>query len=356
MKTGKSLSVLAAELDRQAKTKHDYIADTRALKMEAKEGGLVLQGVNGGMLLTHSAHRQLAATLCIPAAYYDLMIQKAPDLLAANVNRWLQVPAKKLVRTLDGQIRAILSDSYRPLDNWDLTEAVLPKLAELQATVVSGEVTDRRFYLKAVTDKIRGDVNVGDTIQAGVVVSNSEIGEGALQIAMLDYRLVCLNGMIRENAFRKAHLGKSSGRGHDAIEESREFFRDETRQADDRAFFLKVQDAVASMFDQKRFEARLNQYRDAASQIIEGDPVRVVDATVKRFNLNDSEKSGILQHLIRGADLSAYGLANAVTRASQDVADYDIATSLETIGGRIVEMPAKDWKSLANGIVKEVPA
>ena len=66
--------------------------------------------------------------------------------------------ARKLVRTLNNSVRAFLSDSYRPLDNYDLATAVLPKLADLQARVMSCEVTDSRFYLKAVTDRVQGEV------------------------------------------------------------------------------------------------------------------------------------------------------------------------------------------------------
>jgi hypothetical protein len=35
-----------------------------------------------------------------------------------------------------------------------------------------------------------------------------------------------------------------------------------------------------------------------------------------------------------------------VTHFSQQVADYDRATELEALGGRLVECPASDWKSL----------
>ena len=217
MKTGRSLVEIATELERQNASKKDYVADTRRLKMEPVETGkVVLQGVNGGMALRPIAHQQMAATLGIPKPYYDRMLNEQPDLLAANVNRWLEKqPAKKLIRTLDNEVRAVLSDSYRPLDNLDLAEAVLPKLSELTASVVSTEVTENRFYLKAVTEKVTGIVKVGDVIQAGIVISNSEVGQGSLRVEALDYRLVCLNGMIRDSSIRKAHLGRGA-RGQDA--------------------------------------------------------------------------------------------------------------------------------------------
>jgi hypothetical protein len=184
------------------------------------------------------------------------------------------------------------------------------------------------------------------TARAGVVVSNSEVGQGSLRVEALDFRLVCLNGMIREAAVRKAHLGRGS-RGQDAIEDAREYFRLETQQADDRAFFLKVQDATAAMFDAARFAKRIEQYQAAGEKQIEADPVKAVEVTAKRFGFNEGERSSILTHLIRGGDMSNWGLANAVTRAAQDVESYDRATELEAAGGDIVELPAAEWKVIA---------
>ncbi len=54
-----------------------------------------------------------------------------------------------------------------------------------------------------------------------------------------------------------------------------------------------------------------------------------------------------MQHLIRGGDLSAWGLANAITRTAEDAADYDRATELEVAGGRVIELGPADWKALA---------
>jgi hypothetical protein len=197
-----------------------------------------------------------------------------------------------------------------------------------------------------VTDRIHSEVKKGDVVQAGVVVSNSEVGQGSLRVEALDFRLVCLNGMIRESAIRKAHLGRGS-RGQDAIEDAREYFRTETRIADDRAFFLKVQDATSAMFDQLRFEKRVEQYRETADRLISADPVACVEVTAKRFGLNDGEKSSVLQHLIRGGDLSQWGLANALTRTAQDVESYDRATEMESMGGDLVELKSDAWKVLA---------
>ena len=352
MKTGRTLTELAAELERQSSTKKDYIADTRALQVrpDGSTGQIVLEGVNGGMPLRPTAHEQMGATLGIPKTYYDRLLAEAPDLLARNVNHWLAAqPARKMVRTLDGGVRAILSDRYRPLDNMDLAEAVLPKLMELGGTVLSGEVTERRFYLKAVTPRIAGEVKVNDVIQAGIVISNSEIGSGSLRLEEMTYRLVCTNGAIHAKAVRQTHVGRRSDYSDtDLISESREHFRNETRQADDRAFFLKVRDTVSSVLTEDRLLKHINAMKGAAEQIIEADPVQVVEVAAKRFGLGETERGGILRHLIQGGDLSRFGLANAITRASQDVDSYELATAMEEAGGQVIEMSKGDWSTLAS--------
>ena len=54
-----------------------------------------------------------------------------------------------------------------------------------------------------------------------------------------------------------------------------------------------------------------------------------------------------LSRLLTGGDLTQYGMHAAVTRASQDSQDYDRASDMETVGGKIIELPASDWKVIA---------
>jgi len=63
--------------------------------------------------------------------------------------------------------------------------------------------------------------------------------------------------------------------------------------------------------------------------------------------LTESEGDSILQHLIRGGDLSQYGLMNAVTRTAEDAASYDRATELEAMGQRVVDLAANEWRQIA---------
>ena len=79
----------------------------------------------------------------------------------------------------------------------------------------------------------------------------------------------------------------------------------------------------------------------------EGDPMDVVDKTQRTFKLNEEEKNGVMQHLLRGNDLSQWGLANAVTRTAEDIDSYDRATELEAVGWDVVELSRSQWKLLS---------
>jgi hypothetical protein len=89
-------------------------------------------------------------------------------------------------------VRAVLSDRYRRLDNFDLAENVLPILQRLEgASFESVELTETKMYLKVVTPRVAFEIAPGDVVQAGIVITNSEVGCGTLSVQPLIYRLVC---------------------------------------------------------------------------------------------------------------------------------------------------------------------
>ena len=181
MKAGKTLQELAMELDRQQAVKKDMLVDMGALSMDTGDAGLALQ-VSGGSMATQYnindiAHRQIGQTLKIPALYYDRMRMEYPELLAQNVNGWFaRTPdMKRMLRTMDGTARALLSDRYRRIDNFEVASAVLPIISGMDgASVESCELTDSRMYLKIVNPRVTAEVKKGDIVQAGIIISNSE--------------------------------------------------------------------------------------------------------------------------------------------------------------------------------------
>lgn len=340
MKKGRDILELVDELQQQQETKRDFIADTRALEMS--ENSLDLDGLNGHKCgISPLAHEQIGQRVGIPKKYYDKMKEVSPGLLAQNVNYWFKhSPERRMVRTIDGMVRAFLSERYRPLDNLDMAEAVLPSIAGMECQIISAELTDKRLYIKAVTKKLESEVRPGDIVQAGIVVSNSEVGCGSVKVEPLIYRLICSNGMIvPDYSLKKYHVGREYG-GEDV----QEFYRDETREADDKAFWMKVKDVVAGTLSQDIFARIVNKMREAADRKIQSDPVKVVELARERFGLTDDERGQVLRHLIVNGDLTAYGLSGAITRTSQDVMNYERATELERMGSEVITLPKREWE------------
>ena len=244
----------------------------------------------------------------------------------------------------DEAARAFLSDRYRRIDNAQIASATLPILAEMDGVQIeSCEVTENRMYLKAVNKRLEAEVVPGDVVQAGIMISNSEVGLGSVSVMPLVYRLVCLNGMVvNDLSQKKYHIGREQ-------ESTWELFSDEAIAADDQAFMLKLRDIVRSATEEARFNTIVDRLRETTGVPITGSVPKVIELTGERFGFNCAEQDGVLQHLIAGGDLSLYGLSNAVTRASQDAETYDRATMLESAGWQIATMPRDTWNAINAG-------
>jgi hypothetical protein len=350
--------------------------DTAKAELETLKGNaaqapvLRIEGVenngSGTFPITTHARGQLAAFCDVPKVYHDRLLTEDPELLVENLNRRLDHYGTKgrMVRTLDGSVRALLSDRYRPLDNFDLMEAILPVLTETPGLrVESCDVTTTRLYIKAVTEKVEyslaeadwegkleGHEMIGqefqEAVQAGIVISNSEIGAGSVRIEPMLFFLACLNGMIvPDSSLRKYHVGRSTM----DLNNAQEMFRDETRRTDDAAFWMKVRDVVSGSFNQIDFEKMVSRVAATKMNRIDtsSDPVKVIEVTAKKFGFSETERTGVLTEFLKRGEMTQFGVQAAVTKHSQDVREYDRATELERIGGKVIELPQQSWKEIA---------
>lgn len=251
MKTGRNLQEVLVELDRQNKAKQDFIAPAQGMRLREDGHTFELNHLTIDRQMTFGTtvlfHRQVASALGIPAKYYDLMQSQKPELLAENVNAWFaDRTSSYMVRSMDygsGQVaRALLSERYRRIDNMEIATSVLPLFAgNDQYEVMSCEVTENRLYLKVVNHRLEMEVRKDDIVQAGVMISNSEVGLGAVSIQPLVYRLVCTNGMVvNDMGERRHHVGRQAK----AVEDSFTLYSDETMEAEDKAFLLKLRDTT----------------------------------------------------------------------------------------------------------------
>jgi hypothetical protein len=346
MKTGKSLVELATELESRRGQKLDFIVNAQQLAMTAYNvaNGVELVVPNQGQYpIRPIAHEQIGSHLEIPKKYYDRMLAEDPELLANNVNRWLRDDtSKRMVRTLNSGARAFLSNRYQRIENEEIAEVALPILMSDPALqVVSCEVTERRLYIQATTRRITADVKVGDAVQAGVIISNSETGHGSVSVQRMVYRLRCLNGLILpDNKYRANHTGAR-------LDDQDALWRDDTRKAEDKAILLKVRDMIASAMDEGFFLKQVAKMRETAEQKITGSVEKGVTILAQKIGATEGERSGILRSLIEGGDLSRWGVLNAVTHQAHGANDYDRSVEFEAMGSRVLDLSHKDWREVA---------
>lgn len=362
MKTGKTLSELATEIERQYVTKKDYVANLDAVTMVANAGvpQLAVEGI-GAFGVNDIAHNQIAEHAKIDRRYYDKMRREAPELLATNVDHWFQkFPAPQMLRTLDGNVRAMLSPSYQPLDNYDFAGATLPILASRKLQVMSCEITERRLYIKAVDEKLFRDVPVGykmgdgshklfDTCAPAIILSNSEVGFGRLVVETGVYTRACTNMcLFSKGGMKRTHVGAKHRLtdGMD-VQDLDAIMTDATKRKTMEALWMQVRDVLNAAFDETVIGKRLEAIAATAENKITGNVAKVMEVVAKTFDFNDAERESVFKHLIEGGSLTQYGLHSAITRTAQDLESYDRATDLEYIGGRVIELPRTDWARMA---------
>jgi len=348
MRSEFNLVDLAKEIQRQSVSKKDYIADSPALKAAVVDDDVTVQ-VNGKPLpLTPYAHGQLADKIGMPRKWYEKLRSDHPDLLANDVGQMFQrEPKRMMVRTLtrptvtnDRFARAFLSDKFRPIDNDMIAAAALPILAEHRLQVRSSNLSDTRLYIQATFPTVKAEVKPGDVVMAGITITNSEVGAGAVSVQELIWRLLCSNGMIGTKSLSRYHVGKRIGEDGGVID-----YSEAVHEKENEVFFMKIKETVQNALDTSTFDERVDVLRAAADRKFTKPMVEVVEVTQKRFGLGKGEGEQMLDFLAAGGDLTQWGLANSVTRLAQEV-DADRAFELEKIGGQIVELKYNEFKGL----------
>ncbi len=338
-----SISALAAEVERLEEQKDDFLVPGNRMRMVGDNRTLAIDG-EGEYPLNQYAHGQLAEYLKIPRAYYD-RIGSVEELRALNVNALLRKKPdeRRLVRTLEGTARAVVSDKFKPLDNGLMMRAILPALQEHEVKVVSSTLTNTRMYLQVVFPKVQEQVSVGDVVQAGLTFRNSEVGAGSYEVEELIWRLWCENGAIGASVLRKVHVGRKVGE----LEEDYNIYRDDTIRAELESFRLRTRDVVSFAITDAGFQQTVNKMRRAKGEEIE-DPVKTVERVTKKYDLSEKAGEELIAGMARDKDFSRYGLGQSITAMAKGLEDRNRQYDLEKIGFKVLTGDVKEWAELVD--------
>jgi hypothetical protein len=265
----------------------------------------------GDYSLTEWTHSQIAVKLQIPKRYYDRIRNAGKtELLADNVNAWLGEKERRLVRISDRRIRAIFSDRYRIMDNYDLVFLTLYEFRKKETIpVYRADLIERMLYLEAVDMTMTTEIREQDLIYGGLIIRNSEVGASAFKVEPFLLRKICDNGLIGELALKRIHLGKQTA------EIGEIDWSDETKELEDKALRAKAKDIITATFDRDVFESGIDKLR----------------------------KSELLMHF---SEHTKYGLVNAVTRLAKDTESVDAQIRLEEFGGRLLSAPENEFEEI----------
>ncbi|MFF0516989.1 DUF932 domain-containing protein [Streptomyces sp. NPDC004250] len=358
------LSDLVRILEDGQRRKLDVIASASALRM--RDGNVHVEGVepqitehgvanvDGVYRPTAVADEGIADKLRIPLAYLRRMRTENVTLLDENVNAWLrQGPERRfMLRAFtsengpgmpgEGVARALLSDSYKLMDNFDMLLAALEGIQSSghPTTVTGCDLTDRRMYVRVESEAVavqartllRGyrspfDGRSGDElpmISAGFVITNSEVGAGAYTITPRAVIQVCRNGLTQsKDVMRAVHLGGKQDEGVVSMS-------GRTQRKTLELITARTADAVNTFLSREYVEAKVSEMEAAAGKPLE-EPAKTIEHVTKSLSIGNEAKDMILGHFVRGGQMTAGGVMQAVTSTAQTLTDADQAAALEAL-------------------------
>jgi hypothetical protein len=363
MRQGVNIPTLQLQLKDHSEAIKDFKGHVSNMSVSRTQAGNIMfnAGEFRGMEPTDLFHDQLATHMEIPKKYYKRIEEKHSSLFESTVNTLIkEKDEQRLVRTVAGEgsghprkARAFLSTSYRRVDNHDVAAWFLKAMESRGGANIfetaSLQMTENYLYMKMTMPTIlRGTVRkVGDVIEGGICLRNSEVGLGALKLERFYKRLVCLNGMVRPYMAMR-HIGKKENVDSLEIQESIR-----TENLEDALVISRLADAIDKLMDKDAWEEELELMRSGIDVDLSrrvAPPSKIVEVVGRRMGMNEGERESVFENWMRnsGEDgCNAWSLANAVTAHADGASSYDRATEFETLGYKILDTGTKEWETIA---------
>lgn len=361
MKQGlESVEALLDRASNLAARKRDYVSDVRNTHMTYEGDDVFRVFINGEVAYKTNDNvlQQMSQWAHLPMSYINYMRDNGQhQLVADNFNKWFEKPVTKSTRRLyrglageysstDDLWRSFHSDKFQRIDHEHILGDLLPQLEELvkifgEIKIVSCAITDNKMYLKILFPEQEAKV-VGDVVQMGLVIGNSEIGKSNVYILPLAHILRCLNGMVLPHSgIKRRHIGSSIE--SDGIVT----YAEDTLEANLKAIRLQLRDSMNDIMGKFQDGTFVQELRESNNTTPAKEPFKAVEATAKLFNLTDGEKEKTKLSFARLGNYTKWGMMNAVTEVANTHESYDRASDLEVMGGKIITMPNRDWDRIA---------
>lgn len=300
--------------------------------------------VNGTPYSLHNhALGQLGGRLGLPTAWLrewghspkPWQRESVADVLATTLSR-TDRQERLLIRSVDDEVRGVLSDAYRRISSTVLMKAFAAAIKAAGMTPYRATYSDVRWDVGVVLTEpfgLRTPDGV-DYVAAMLGLRNSDFGASAMELTLNILRLACINGMTGQSIAKQVHLGR---RLPDDIRLS-----ESTYQLDTRATAAVLRDTVKSIMEPAKLQKRLEPVQAAAEDRI--DASAQVEGLVRAKRLTKTEGEAVTKVLVERdpsvvptGDPTRWQLANAISSlAHADGLPVDRRDELEAVGGQLL--------------------
>lgn len=337
MKKGMEIKSMLKQINEDRNNKRDYLVDLNGMNVSTSENVYPTISADhlttGEYQLTDNSLNHLCNRLDMGTRYISKCLPVSQELVAHNVNFWIKNNKQKrlMLRTYDkepmNEVRAIMSDRYKRIDNDVVANATLEKLMDMNAELKYAHYDIDTLNITAVLPKLEGEVVEGDLVQGGITITNSEIGGGSLIVKPFIYRLVCTNGMVAPeylNQFYAKHVGK--------------MIIDLDNDDQWKTIVDKMGQQLELISNPELFQENVDKLKLATEQKINSHQIEVL---AKKHGLSDDERAGVFERLNHYVGetfvTSKYDVANAITNIANDESKSDDrARFLQELGGLVI--------------------
>ena len=339
MKKGHDIRNVVQQINKDVKSKKDYIVTLNALEVTTNNNtypNLEFTDAPDQYSLTDHSMNQLCGKLEIGTQYLRKCLPVSQELVAHNLNFWIKNTKSKelMVRTIEREsdelpniARAVCSNRYKRIDNDVVVTHSLNKLMDLGLDIKYINYDRDTLNVTAINPKVEGEVSEGDVVQSGVTITNSEIGSGSLIIQPFIYRLVCTNGMVAPrylNRFYSKHVGK--------------IIIDPSQDDQYITIIEKMKKQIDLVNDNEVWKESFQKLKDSTKQTINSH--QIVELA-KKQGVTESERAQIFERLNHYVGdtftTTKYDLANAITNLGNDEEKSDQRSRFfQELGGLIV--------------------
>jgi hypothetical protein len=243
--------------------------------------------------------------------------------------------------------RAVVSDRFKPIDDDIIFDAALPLIDSDRFHGIGGNKTDIRTVAKFIEREPSVVIQSGNQkreYHLGFILGNSEVGAATASFTMFMSDAFCLNGCIFHKDILAnisyKHLGARIDVRHGLIEHSH------IERVELHGIRNMIQKATHKAMSLEGRELITRALQDSADAKVErSDLPKFFEDLGKSVGLTKDEAKELPLYGYSD-EMTKLGVQAAITALAQDK-PYERRLALESIGGDVLMMNARNWKALA---------